>query len=643
MTVATPDTEKQTLGFQAEVKSLLHLMIHSLYSEKEFFLRELISNACDAYGKLREKSIENPEIYGVVDTNKFELTIDIDKERNCLILRDKGIGMTREEVVTNLGTIAKSGTKDFVDSLAKGNPKDLNLIGQFGVGFYAAFMVAKKVIVKTRAVNEPAEKATCWESTADGNYSLEYITRTEHGTEVILFLREDAKEFLEDMRLRGIITKYSNYLPIKILMKKALPSSETSESDKNSIETIATDAWEIVNNTTALWTLPKTQITEEQYKDFYKSLSFDFADPIIWCHNKVEGNQEYTTLLYIPSQISPFDLFNPEKPRGLKLYVNRVFIMDDAEQFLPRYLRFIKGIVDSNDLPLNVSREILQKNKQVDTIRSAITKRVLDTLLQLAKEQPEKYKQFWKAFGNVLKEGLAEDFTNRETLAKLLRFSSTQCDSIEQTVSLEDYVGRMQTNQDKIFYITAENYAAASHSPNLEIFREKNIEVLLMYDRIDEWLIAHLNEFSGKTLQSVAKDADITAIADEKSKEIKKQNEDEFGPLLKQIKEILNNKVTDVRISQRLTNSPACIINEQNALSNQMQRILQATGQSVPNSKPILEINPQHKLIQRLKDEQDDSQLVEWSHLLLEQSILAEGEQLDDPASFVRRLNNLLT
>lgn len=645
MSVAIQDTEKQTLGFQAEVKPLLKLMIHSLYSNKEIFLRELISNASDAYEKLRQKSIDNPNIYEVVDSTKCKITLITDKARNCLILNDKGIGMTREEVISNLGTIAKSGTSEFVDSLAEGRNKDSQFIGRFGVGFYSAFLVAKKVIVKTRAANEPAEKGTYWESTADGQYILDSINKDEHGTEITLFLREEENEFLEDFRLRSIITKYSNHIKFPIDMKKEPSSLEassntTAEEDKQkSIEEI----WETVNKAVALWTRPKEQITEDQYKEFYKQITHDAENPIIWCHNKVEGNQEYTTLIYLPSQTSPFDLFNHEKPRGLKLYVNRVFIMDDAEQFLPRYLRFIKGIVDSNDLPLNISREILQNNKKVDSIRLAITKRVLEALAQLAKEHPEKYMQFWKAFGNVLKEGLAEDFSNREALAKLLRFSSTQFDSVEQTVSLEDYVGRMKTEQDKIYYITAENFAAASHSPNLEIFREKKIEVLLMYDRIDEWLVAHLTEFNGKSLQSVAKDSDIAEIADEKSKETQKQNEDEFGPLLKQMKEILNDKVTEVRISQRLISSPACIVNDPNALSSQMQRILEATGQTVPSSKPILELNPQHRLIQRLKDEQDDTRLVEWSHLFLDQSILAEGGQLNDPAGFVKRLNDLLT
>ncbi len=639
-------TEKQILGFQTESEQLLDLMIDKVYSNKEIFLRELISNASDAIEKLRFKALSNPKLYEG-DTD-LKLTLSIDKEKRCLILTDNGIGMTREEVISNLGTIAKSGTKEFLASLTGDHNKDTQLIGQFGVGFYSAFMVAEKVTVKTRAASEPAENGVFWEysrdSTHKGGYSIETINKAERGTEIILYLKEEEQEFLEDWRLRSIITKYSNHITLPIYMKKNSSSTSASpdSTDTKTSEESSTETWETVNNATALWTLAKEDIKEEDYKAFYKHLAHDIQDPISWSHHKIEGKQEYTSLLYIPAQ-APFDLWNHEKPRGLKLYIKRVFIMDDAEQFLPRYLRFVKGIVDSNDLPLNISREILQHNKQVDSIRSALTKRVLESLTRLAKEKPEKYGQFWQAFGNILKEGIAEDFVNGDLLAKLLRFTSTYLKNSEQTVSLEDYVGRMKAKQEKIYYITAENYAAANHSPNLEMFREKEIEVLLLHDRIDEWLIAHLTEFDGKTLQSVAKDSDITAIADEKSKEVQKQNEDEFGSLLKQIKEILKDKITEVRISQRLTSSPACIVNEQNALSSQMQRILQATGQAVPSSKPILELNAQHTLIQRLKDEQDDARLIEWSNLLLEQSILAEGGQLDDPADFVKRLNKLLT
>ena len=634
----TTVAEKQTLGFQAEVKQLLHLMIHSLYSNKEIFIRELISNASDAVDKLRFRALENPELYEG-DTD-LQLTIEIDKANRILILRDNGIGMSEEEVIANLGTIAKSGTKAFLSSLTGDKAKDAQLIGQFGVGFYSAFMVAEKITVNTRAAGLLADKAVCWESSGDGTYTIEPINKTSRGTEIILHLREGEDEFLDDWRLRSIILKYSDHITLSIKMKKEIP---TPESDDKTNENIAKEeTWETVNNATALWTLPKNEIKEEEYKTFYKHVAHDFQDPLAWSHNKVEGKQEYTSLLYIPSQ-APFDLWNHEKPRGLKLYIKRVFIMDDAEQFLPRYLRFVKGIIDSNDLPLNISREILQNNKLVDNIRSAVTKRILELLAKLANEQADNYKQFWNSFGNVLKEGLAEDFSNRDALAQLLRFSSTKSTNAEQTVSLEDYVGRMKANQDKIYYITAENYSAANNSPHLEIFRQKEIEVLLLHDRIDEWLVAHLTEFNGKPLQSVAKDADITSITDEESKETQKKNEDEFESLLKQMKEILGEKVKDIRLSQRLTSSPACIVNEQNALSRQMQQILQATGQAIPASTPILELNAEHRLVQKLKEIQDDAQLAEWTRLFFEQAILAEGGQLEDPAAFVKRLNALLS
>lgn len=632
MTVA----EKQTLGFQTEVNQLLQLMIHSLYSNKEIFIRELISNASDAADKLRFKALENPSLQ---EEAQLKLTIEIDKAKRLLIFNDNGIGMSREEAITNLGTIAKSGTKEFLASLTGNKVQDTQLIGQFGVGFYSAFMVAEKITVHTRAAGLSVDEAICWESTGDGKYTIETIQKTTPGTEIILHLREGEDEFLEDWRLRSIILKYSDHITLPINMKKERLSLETDDKKEGAIE--EKEIWETVNNTTALWTLPKNQIKEDEYKAFYKHVAHDFQDPLAWSHNKVEGTQEYTTLLYLPSQ-APFDLWNHEKPRGLKLYVKRVFIMDDAEQFLPRYLRFVKGIVDSNDLPLNISREILQNNKLVDNIRSAVTKRMIELLANLAKDQTDKYKQFWSSFGNVLKEGLAEDFSNRDALAKLLRFSSTHSNNSDHMISLEEYATRMQPEQDKIYYITAENFASANNSPHLEIFRQKNIEVLLLHDRIDEWLVAHLTEFEGKTLQSIAKDADITGITGLENKEEQKKNEDEFKSLLGQMKEILGDKVKEVRISLRLTISPACIVNEQNALSNQMRSILQATGQSIPMSKPILELNPQHRLVQRLKEEQDDTRLAEWTNLFLEQSILAEGGHLEDPAAFVKRLNHLL-
>ena len=638
-------TEKQTLGFQTEVEPLLHLMTHSLYSNKEIFVRELISNASDAIDKRHFKCLLEPEKYQA--EAEPCLKIEIDKASRLLRFVDNGIGMSYDECIDKLGTIAKSGTREFLASLTGDKAKDNQLIGQFGVGFYSAFMVAEKITVNTRAADQSSEQAVRWESNGRGEYTVEKINKDTIGTEVILQLKPTEDELLEDWRLRNIILKYSDHITLAIKMKKEAPA--VKDEDKKNGTAEPTTTWETVNQAKALWTLPKAKITEEEYKAFYKHLSHDFHDPLLWSHNKVEGKQEYTTLLYIPSQ-APFDLWNHEKPRGLKLYVKRVFIMDEAQQFLPRYLRFVKGVIDSHDLPLNISREILQNNTFVASIRTAVTKRVLDLLTKLASEEKEtgtegglsKYQQFWQAFGNVLKEGLAEDFTHRDTLAKLLRFSSTYTNQSEQTVSLEDYVKRMKPKQDKIYYITAENYAAARHSPHLEIFCQKEIEVLLLHDRIDEWLVAYLTEFAGKSLQSVAKDADITEIADEKSKEIQKKNEDEFKSLLTQMQEILGDKVKEIRLSQRLTSSPACIVIEKDAMSAHMQRMLQATGQVAPASKPILELNAQHNLVQRLKNEQDDSALSEWTHLFLEQAMLAEGGHLEDPAGFVKRLNALL-
>jgi molecular chaperone HtpG len=631
--------EKQTRDFQTEVKQLLPLMIHSLYSNKEIFIRELVSNAADAIDKFRFKALENHNLYE--NDRELALTIEIDKANRQLIFNDNGIGMSEEEIIANLGTIAKSGTKEFIEALTGDKSKDAQLIGQFGVGFYSAFMVAEKITVNSRAAGLAADKAIRWESTGDGCYTVEPLTKEKRGTEIILQLRTGENEFLEEWRLRSVILKYSDHISLPIKMKKEVSSKGTEKDAASSEITEKQEPWETVNNATALWALPKNQIKDEEYKSFYKHIAHDFQDPLTWSHNKVEGNQEYTLLLYIPSQ-APFDLWSHEKSRGLKLYVKRVFIMDDAEQFLPRYLRFVKGIVDSNDLPLNISREILQTSKLVDSIRAAVIKRTLELLANLAKEQPKLYKNFWDAFGNVLKEGLAEDFTNRELIIPLLRFSSTHLDNAEQAISLEDYVSRMKAKQDKIYYITAENYSAAKNSPHLEIFQQKEIEVLLLHDRIDEWLVAHLTEYKGKTLQSVAKDADIHEITAETNKDIQQKNEDEYKSLLIHMKEILGERVKEIRLSQRLTASPACIVNEQNALSGQMQRLLQATGQTVPNTKPILELNPQHCLIQRLKSEQDDLVLAEWTHLFLEQSILAEGGHLEEPAAFVKRLNNLL-
>lgn len=622
------ETTKETFGFQAEVKQLLHLMIHSLYSNKEIFLRELISNASDAADRLRFESLKDPLIYK--EDPELKVWVDFDKEKRTLTIRDNGIGMTREEVIQNLGTIAKSGTREFLSTLTGDKARDSQLIGQFGVGFYSIFMVADKVTVNTRKAGLPAKDGIRWTSSGEGAYELEHINKESRGTEIILHLKKEEDELLNPLRLKHIITKYSDHLTLPVVMK----------NDKGEEE--------VVNRATALWTLPKSEITEEQYKELYKHVAHDFEDPLMWSHNKVEGKQEYTTLLYIPKH-APFDMWQMGKPRGLKLYVRRVFIMDDAEQFLPHYLRFVRGIIDSNDLPLNVSREILQGNRIIDTIRTAVVKRVLSMLEQLSQEDKEKYKTFWKEFGQALKEGPAEDYANREQVAKLLRFASTYQDSEEQTVTLEDYINRMKPGQDKIYYVTADSYNAAKHSPHLEIFHKKDIEVLLLSDRIDEWLVSHLMEFQGKHLQSVSRGqldlSDIKSL-DEKAKTLEdekyKKAESDYDSLLKNMKDILGDAVKEVRISRRLTDSPACIVVDEQGMSIQMEKMLKAAGQKIPNSKPILELNPDHPIIQRLKTEGSTPRFSDWAHVLLDQSKLAEGGQLDDPAEFVKRFNTLV-
>lgn len=633
-------TDKQTLGFQTEVKQLLDLMIHSLYSNKEIFLRELISNASDAVDKLRFAALSNP---GLNESDPdLKVQVVFDKKARTITIRDNGIGMSRQEVIDHLGTIAKSGTKEFLAGLTGEQAKDAKLIGQFGVGFYSSFIVADKVTVTTRRAGLPSGEGVRWQSSGEGDYTIESFERPRRGTEVILHLRKDEDEFLDDWRLRGIINKYSDHITLPIEMKKLpLPAEEGKEEIKT-----VTDEFETVNSATALWMLPKNDVTDAEYQEFYKHVAHDFEDPLIWSHNKVEGKLEYTTLLYIPAN-APFDLWFPEHRRGLKLYVQRVFIMDDAEQFLPRYLRFVKGVVDSNDLPLNISREILQNNKQVETIRSASAKKILSMLEKLAQDEPEKYAKFWGQFGQVLKEGPAEDFANREQVAKLLRFSSTHTDDAAQTVSLDDYVSRMKEGQTKIYYISADTFTAAKNSPHLEIFRKKGIEVLLFSDRVDEWCIAHLTEYAGKTLQSVAKGSleldSVTPEAEtEEHKKEQQKLDDEFASVLKQVKEVLGDKVQEVRTTERLTQSPACLVSDEQGLSSHMQRILKAAGQQFPTAKPILELNPTHPLIIKLKDEQDDARFAEWANILFEQALLAEGGQLDDPAGFVGRLNRLL-
>lgn len=629
----TAKPQSETLSFQAEVKQLLHLVAHALYSNKEIFLRELISNASDAADKLRYEALSDSALYE--NDPDLKIWLDFDSKERTITLRDNGIGMSREEVITNLGTIAKSGTREFLQKLTADKAKDSNLIGQFGVGFYSSFIVADKVVVKTRRAGMTADQGVQWESSGEGEYSIENINKPQRGTEIILHLRQDENEFLDYFRLKNIITKYSDHILLPIVMKKP---AEAEDKEAKQVEPVE----EVVNSVKALWTLPKNQIKDEEYKELYKHISHDFDEPLLWSHNRVEGKLEYISLLYIPSQ-APFDLWNREQQRGLKLYVRRVFIMDDTQQLLPGYLRFVKGIVDSNDLPLNISREILQNNKVIESIRAGITKRMLSTLESLAKDDPEKYKKFWKAFGSVLKEGPAEDFANREAIAKLLRFSSTQTDSLEQNISFDDYLARMKPGQDKIYYITADTFNAAKNSPHLEFFRKKGIEVLLLTDRIDEWLVAHLNEYQGKQLVSVARSGvDISKFEDKKDEEKFKKATDEFAGMIKHMEEILKEKVGAVHLSERLTDSPACLVADESQMSIHLQRLLKATGQDFPQSKPILEINPDHPVILKLKAEQDEQQFNEWSQILFDQALLAEGGQLEDPASFVKRLNTLM-
>lgn len=621
-------SEKQTLGFQTEVKQVLQLMIHSLYSNSEIFLRELISNAADAADKLRFEAIARPDLYE--NDAQLNVRIDVDPAAKIITITDNGIGMTRDEVIENLGTIAKSGTKEFLAAMTQDQAKNAQLIGQFGVGFYSSFIVADKVTVVTRKAGESPESGVRWESAGDGEFTIEPTVKVNRGTEIILHLKDDASEYLDAWRLRNIVRKYSDHTPLPVIMKKK--EEDGKEED------------EVVNKATALWTIPKSEIKPEEYNEFYKYLAHDFEDPLAWSHNKVEGKQEYTSLLYIPGR-APFDLYQRERHHGLKLYVKRVFIMDDVEQFLPFYLRFIKGVIDSNDLPLNVSREILQQNRQVESIKGAVAKRILGLLEKMATEDKEKYAKFWSQFGNVLKEGPAEDMANKDQIAKLLRFTSTHEDEAMPTVSLDDYISRMKANQKHIYYITAESYLAAKNSPQLEIFRAKGIEVLLMSDRVDEWLVTHLTEYQGKQLHSVAKGRlDLDEIDD--NKEVKKEQEKaekEFKDLVTEVKAALGDRVKEVRVTHRLTSSPACVVLEENDMNAQMQRILMAAGQQVPQSKPILELNPQHPLLVRLNTLLNDKEKVqEWSALLLGQAILAEGGHLENPAEFVQQLNKLL-
>ena len=631
MTTAT----KETLGFQAEVKQLLHLMIHSLYSNKEIFLRELISNASDACDKLRFEALNNAALYG--DDAELKIRIAFDKEARTITISDNGIGLSREEAIAHLGTIAKSGTKEFFTALTGDQAKDAHLIGQFGVGFYSSFIIADRVTVVSRRAGLPADQAVCWESGGEGDFSVEMLEKAGRGTDVILHLREGEDEFLNAWRLKSIIRKYSDHITLPILM-----AGEKWDEEKN--EQVPSGEDETVNQASALWARSKSDITDEQYKEFYKHVGHDFEDPLTWVHAKVEGKQEYTQLLYIPA-LAPFDLWDRNARHGVKLYVKRVFIMDDAEKLMPLYLRFVRGVVDSADLPLNVSREILQESKDIEAIRNGCSRKVLSMLEALADsdeaEEKEKYAKFWGEFGKVLKEGVGEDFANKEKIAGLLRFASTHGDTPEETVSLKDYIGRMKEGQDKIYYVTAESFKAAQNSPHLEIFRKKGIEVLLLSDRVDEWVVGNLTEFDGKPLQSVAKGGlDLGKLEDEAEKQEAEKAADEYKELIEKVKTSLGERVKDVRVTHRLTDSPSCLVTEDFDVSGNLARILKAAGQKAPEVKPILEINPSHPAVQRLKYE--ETRFDDWAALLFEQAELAEGGQLEDPAGFVKRINDLM-
>ncbi|WP_323666968.1 molecular chaperone HtpG [Pectobacterium punjabense] len=623
---------QETRGFQSEVKQLLHLMIHSLYSNKEIFLRELISNSSDAADKLRFRALSTPELYA--GDGDLHVRVSTDKEKRTLTISDNGIGMSRDEVIDNLGTIAKSGTKAFLESMGSEQVKDSQLIGQFGVGFYSAFIVADKVTVRTRAAGANADQGVYWESAGEGDYTIADITKDDRGTEITLHLREGEDEFLDDWRVRSVISKYSDHIALPVEIESRTESEEEGGE--------STVSWEKINKAQALWTRSKSEVSDDEYNEFYKHISHDFTDPLSWSHNRVEGKQEYTSLLYIPAR-APWDMWNRDHKHGLKLYVQRVFIMDDAEQFMPNYLRFVRGLIDSNDLPLNVSREILQDSRVTQNLRNALTKRVLQMLDKLAKDDAEKYQTFWQQFGLVLKEGPAEDGSNREAIAKLLRFATTQSDSSAQTVSLEDYVSRMVEGQDKIYYITADSYAAAKSSPHLELFRKKGIEVLLLSERIDEWMMSYLTEFDGKSFQSVSKADDaLDKLADEEN-DAQKEAQKALEPFVERVKTLLGERVKDVRFTYRLTDTPAIVVTDADEMSTQMAKLFAAAGQQAPEVKYIFELNPEHALIKRAADVSDEAEFGEWVELLLDQALLAERGTLDDPNLFIRRMNQLLS
>lgn len=633
MSVDTAQKEmhpKQSMAFQAEVKQLLQLMIHSLYSNKEIVLRELISNASDAADKLRFEALANGALFE--SDSELKIRIAFNKEARTVTISDNGIGMSRNEVIDNIGTIAKSGTKEFFNALTGDQAKDANLIGQFGVGFYSAFIIADKVTLTTRRAG--SAEAVRWESAGEGDFTIEDVDKATRGTEIVLHLREGEDEFLSDWKLKTIIRKYSDHITLPIVMKK----SEWKDGAE-----VATDEDETVNKASALWARSKNDISEEEYQEFYKHVSHDFENSLAYTHSRVEGKQEYISLLYIPSK-APFDLYDRERRHGIKLYVKRVFIMEDAEKLMPQYLRFVRGVIDTSDLPLNVSREILQSSRDVEAIKAGSVKKVLGLLEDMAENKPEDYAKFYQEFGRVLKEGPGEDFANKEKIASLLRFASTKADTDVQDVSFKDYISRMQAEQDVIYYITADSFAAAQHSPHLEIFRKKGLEVLLMSDRVDEWLLGSLTEFDGKKLQSIAKgDLDLGKLESETEKEIQKKIEEEAKSLVEKIKQALGDQVKDVRVTHRLTDSPACLVSDAHDLSGNLARILKAAGQNAPETKPILEINPSHKLVKRLEAESAENVFADLTHVLFDQALLAEGGTLEDPASFVKRMNSLIS
>ncbi len=646
------EAKKETLGFETEVKHLLHLMIHSLYSNKEIFLRELISNASDAADKLRFEALSNDGLYE--GDSELKIRLEFDKEKRTITIIDNGIGMTRAEVQEHIGTIAKSGTKQFFEALTGEQAKDSELIGQFGVGFYSAFIVADKVTLTTRKAGTDKSEGTRWESAGEGEYTIESVEKAQRGTEIVLHLKEAESEFLDGYRIRSIVRKFSDHISLPIVMdKEVMPAMDDHDDEegedaevKDKAKPVPEIVEETINSASALWTKARQEISDEDYNQFYKHVGHDFQDPLTHVHSKVEGTNEYTLLLYVPSR-APFDMWDRDAKHGVKLYIRKVFITDDAEQLMPRYLRFIRGVIDANSLPLNVSREILQQSKQISTIKSGAVKKVLGMLESLAKNEPEKYEKFWSQFGVVIKEGPVEDHANKDRVAKLLRFASTHNDTDKQDVSLEDYVSRMKEGQEKIYYVTAESFAAAKKSPHLEIFRKKGIEALLLSDRIDEWLVSSLDEFDGKHLQSVAKgDLDLPDLETEEAKKEQEEVSKDFESVLKQIKEVLADKVSDVRLSHRLTESPACLVADVYGMSLNMERIMKDAGQMMGmggmGRKPVFEVNPTHPLVVRLKNEPDDSRFADLTHILFDQAILSEGGQLDDPSAFVHKLNGLL-